>query len=1016
MSTDKPGEFSKTPAEGETTRRGPSPLVIGSRPADAQALRPAGSGPILGKMRTLAHLAAVGTISLVVLTGYHFFQTSSASVASIGAQEEEAPGGLRGLIPRNFAALGGGYRLSDLKNLHRADYYIREAYVDPDRVDPQAMFRSALEAVEREVPEVVLRLDGDPAAPSQRLYVQVNNYRTELTVQKITEFGALEDELKRVAVILEEHLDAKEHPHEDVEYAFINGMLGTLDPHSVFLPPESAGKMEEDNEGEFGGLGITIQSREGQLTIEYPLEDTPAYRAGLQAGDRILKIEGEGTLNMDLDEAVLKMRGAPNSPVTITVDRDAFESPRDFTIIREMIKPERVWGKLLDGGIGYVRLGSFNAQVDAQLEEELAKLERDAGPGGLKGLVLDMRDNPGGFLHQAVAVADKFLSYGAIVSTVERDGNNRETKEARGSSTDVKYPVAVLMSGNSASAAEIVAGALKNDERAVIIGERSFGKGSVQNLYPFTSGTGNDSKLKLTVERYLTPGDHSIQNVGIPPDIALDRSVVYPPREIKELKEMSGPRVSLFYRDRLVREADLAGHLVNDETDAQPTLYRIRYLSPDPEVEESPKTDRKDITKDFEVTVARDVLANARGARRADVLRDAAGVVAAREKAEAARLEAAFKGVGIDWSDCTNPTAADVRMTLAVGADNVLAAGVLTPVTLSVTNAGDKPVCRTYATSTSGNDTLDGVEYYFGKINPGETRSYTVKVRSQDGYPTEQSRVDLAFGDVNRTVLARQSVPVATAGHALPRYAWTYAFDDKTGGDGDGVVEVGETIHLKVDVMNVGEGDGVNAAFTLKKGEGVGRTVELVAGQASFEVPNLAVGARASGDLAFRVVTAPEDGALPMVFRATETKRYDYASIVKGGFSSYYTQEETFPLAIGAVAPAGRREPPSIQLTRAPELTTGDHQVTVSGVATDDSGIRDVIVYAGARKVAYAGGGDGNPLKSVPFSATTDLEDGNNLLVVLVRDVNGLTTTRSVNVYHPPTQTAAVPVVTPPVR
>ncbi len=968
-------------------------------------------------MRNLAHLAVVGTISLAVLTGYHFFQSSSASVASLGGEEDgQGSGGLRGLIPRNFAALGGGYRLSDLKSLRRADYFIREAYVDPDRIDPDAMFRSALEAVEREVPEVVLRLEVDPTSPNRHLYVQVNNYRTELVVRKITEFAALEDELKRVAVIIEEHLDAKEHPHEDVEYALINGMLVTLDPHSIFLPPERAGKMEEDNEGEFGGLGITIQSLEGQLTIEYPLEDTPAYRAGLQAGDRIVKIEGEGTLNMDLDEAVQKMRGAPNSAVTITIGRDSFAAPKDFTVIREMIKPERVYGKLLDGGIGYVRLGSFNAQADAQLEEELNKLERDAGPGGLKGVVLDMRDNPGGYLRQAEAVADKYLSAGAIVSTVERDGNNRETKEARNSSTDVKYPVAVLMSGNSASAAEIVAGALKNNERAVVIGERSFGKGSVQNLYPFTNGNGTESKLKLTVERYLTPGDQSIQNVGIVPDIALERSVVYPPKEIKELDEMSGPRISLFYRDRLVREGDLAGHLVNEESAAAPTMYRVRYLVPDPELEEAPKTDRKDIKKDLEVMIARDVLLSARGARRADVLRDAAGVIAARQKAEEARLEAAFKGVGIDWSECTNPATADVRMALAVGGDGTLAAGVLTPVTLSVTNAGDKPVCRTYATSTSGNDTLDGVEYYFGRINPGATVTYTVKVRAQDGYPTEQSTVDLAFGDVSRAVLARQSVPVGTKGNAFPRYAWTYAFDDKVGGDGDGLVEVGETVHLKVDVTNVGEGAGVMGSFTLKKGEGLGKAVELVADQASFELPNLAVGGKASGDMAFRVVSAPADGKIPMVFRVNETKRYDYASIVKGGFASFFTQEESFPLQVGGPVSTGYREPPAIQLTRVPDGISGEVQATVSGVATDDSGVRDVIIYHGTRKVAYAGGGDGTPLKSVPFSASTELEEGNNLLVVLVRDLSGLTSTRAVTVYRPPAQTASVPAGTPPVR
>ena len=252
----------------------------------------------------------------------------------------------------------------------------------------------------------------------------------------------------------------------------------------------------------------------------------------LRAQDRITRIESESTINMDLDEAVSKMRGAPGSSVTITVDRDGWDSPRDYTIVRDRIKPARVKGELLDGGIAWVAIPSFHEQVDAQLEETLGRLSREAGPAGLKGLVLDLRENPGGYLHQAIAVSDRFLDHGTIVSTVERDGKNREQRNAKESGTEPDYPMAVLTSGNSASAAEIVAGALKNDERAVIIGERTFGKGSVQNLYSFSDG----SRLKLTVARYLTPGDHSIQNVGIPPDIELEGAVLLPARDRKSTR------------------------------------------------------------------------------------------------------------------------------------------------------------------------------------------------------------------------------------------------------------------------------------------------------------------------------------------------------------------------------------------------------------------------------------------------------------------------------------------------
>lgn len=954
-------------------------------------------------MRIVRPLVGFTLLGVLAVAGWHLLETATARVASREAmgEEPESPS-VTDLFRRNFSVLGGGYTLSELRNLKVVDYRVKEQYVDAGRIDNKAMFRAALEQVEREVPEVLLKLDTD----GRRLHVSVGGYSDELLVGEISSFASMENELKRVAAILEAHLDPDETPLEDVEYALINGMLSTLDPHSVFLPPVSAAKMEEDNEGEFGGLGITIQSHDGQLTVEYPLEDTPAFKSGIRAGDKIVRIDGEGTLNMDLDEAVRRMRGAAGTSVTITIDREEFTSPRDFTIVREMIKPSRVWGRLLDGNVGYVRIDQFHALVAAQLTEELARLERSAGAGGLKGLVIDMRDNPGGYLNQAVAVADTFLDHGDIVSVVERGGKNRDTKEASPDATDAKYPLAVLMSGNSASAAEIVAGALRNQERAVIIGERSFGKGSVQNLYPFPGIDERLSQLKLTVARYLTPGDHSIQNVGIPADIELQRSVVYPPKHIEELNADSGPRVSLFYRDRVLREADLQGHLVNEQV-VQDPLFRVRYLTPDPDADDAPKTDRKDVTRDFEVMAARDVLLAARGSRRADILREAGAVLANLRKKKGARIDGAFQKLGIDWSACANPDHAELSVQVKLGTDGTLHAGELEPVTLIVTNTGTRPLCQVAARSKSGNDNLDGVEYYFGKLAPGQARSYTTKVRLADAYPTELSAVNLEFLDATGKVLATEHVTASTTGTDVPRYAWSWAVNDVGGGDGDGIPEVGETLTVKLDVKNVGSGPGGVAELTLKKGEGLGKEAELVSGKASFSLEKLAPGASASGEFQVKVLATPPEGALPLVLRVKETERYDYASIVKAGFYSYLSQEQTLELTVGKPAPAGKSEPPAIQITRAPGLTAPDGLVTVSGVATDDVGVRDVIVYHGAQKVAYAGGGKGGSLASVPFTATTSLDEGNNLIVVLVRDVNGFTTTRAVDVYRPPTETSA---------
>lgn len=934
-------------------------------------------------MRILRHLAiSTGLIGLV-LAGYHYSSGAHIALAMRGLALPDAVGS-------DFTT---GYSLSRLSILERSVHRIDMQYVDPERVDYDAMFKAALSAVEKEVPEVLLREDGT------RLHVQVDDFSTVLQVRPLTSSDALAAELKRVAQILEEQLTGSEVKFEDVEYTLVNGMLSTLDPHSVLMPPDNATKFEQDNEGEFGGLGISIRVFEGQLQVDYPMEDTPAWKAGIKAFDKIVKIDGEGTINMNIDDAVEKMRGAPGTSVTLSIQRDGWETPHDFTIVRDLIKSDRVTSQLLDGNVGYVRIPSFHSQVESQLDDELARLGREAGPTGLRGLVLDMRDNPGGYLNQAVAVSDTFLSKGAIVSTVGRDGADREEKDATASGTEPTYPMAVLMSGSSASAAEIVGGALKNDERAIIVGERSFGKGSVQELYPMD----NQSRLKLTVARYLTPGDRSIQNVGIPADIELVKSFVQPPREIKEFKTMSGPRIALFSRDHLLREADLAGHLQNAADSEQPPVYSLRYLARDTS-DDVRQSDRKDASKDFEVVLARDVLLAAHGSRRADVLRDAAGIVASRTRAEEAHIESAFKEQNIDWSGCTNPANPPVTLSVSFRAADgtprdALHAGDLVTAKVTATNTGTVPLCRTLVrlSSPHANDVLDGLEFYLGRIDAGGTRTYETKALLPQGYPTEEADVTLTLLDADRTTLSTTPFVVRTEGIELPRYAWSWKVDDSVGGDGDGIPEVGETVQLDVDVMNVGAGTGSVADVSLRKDPSVGRSVELA--QGTFEVKDLAPGARGSGVLTFKIRELPTDGHIPFELSVRDDNRYDYGSVMKGEFYGYFVQTEKLSVPVGTLPPSSKKEPPAIQVTRAPPGSTGDTTVTISGVATDDTAVRDVIVYQGDEKIAYAGGGDpSHAVQSVPFTATAKLNPGNNLIVVLVRDADGLTATRAIDV------------------
>jgi carboxyl-terminal processing protease len=307
-----------------------------------------------------------------------------------------------------------------------------------------------------------------------------------------------------------------EVPAKDVIYNAIKGTLRGLDPHSSFLDPEMYREMQVETSGSFGGLGIEITLRDDILTVVAPIEGTPAYRAGIQPGDRIIKIEGISTKDMQLTDAVKRMRGKPGSKIVISIVREGWVEPKDFDIIREQIRVQSVKTQELESGIEYIRLRQFQEQTAQDLETVLDKYAKGAK---IQGLVLDLRNNPGGLLTSAVEVTEKFLDAGRLVVYTEgrvRNQNMRFQANARRVYTD--FPVVVLVNQGSASASEIVAGALQDWGRAIVIGTQSFGKGSVQTIIPLSDGSG----LRLTTAKYFTPKGRSIHGKGITPDIIVE--------------------------------------------------------------------------------------------------------------------------------------------------------------------------------------------------------------------------------------------------------------------------------------------------------------------------------------------------------------------------------------------------------------------------------------------------------------------------------------------------------------
>jgi carboxyl-terminal processing protease len=303
---------------------------------------------------------------------------------------------------------------------------------------------------------------------------------------------------------------------KDIIYNAIKGTLRGLDPHSSFLDPEMYREMQVETSGSFGGLGIEITLRDDVLTVVAPIEGTPAYRAGIQPGDRILKIEGLSTKDMQLSDAVKRMRGKPGSKITISIVREGWAEPKDFFITREQIRVQSVRANQLEPGIEYLRLRQFQEQTANDLEVSLDKYVKE---GKIQGLVLDLRNNPGGLLTSAVEVTEKFLESGKLVVYTEgrvRNQNMRFSSNAKRVFSD--FPIVVLVNQGSASASEIVAGALQDWGRAVVIGTQSFGKGSVQTIIPLSDGSG----LRLTTAKYFTPKGRSIHGKGITPDIIVE--------------------------------------------------------------------------------------------------------------------------------------------------------------------------------------------------------------------------------------------------------------------------------------------------------------------------------------------------------------------------------------------------------------------------------------------------------------------------------------------------------------
>ena len=745
---------------------------------------------------------------------------------------------------------GSGYELSQAQIFSKTLYYVNSQYFDRTRPDPKRMLVGALDFLQRDVPEVLV--DRFPEREPKQVTIKVNGEQKVFPIERVDSPWTLRSTMKEILAFIEPRLrpvPAKDRARHlvDIEMTATNGMLYTLDPHSVLLDIDSFKDMRTTTQGKFGGLGIVIEmDRKGRITVKKPMPDTPAMRIGIKAKDHIVRINNESTMNMTLQEAVDRLRGEVGSSVDVYIERTGLGTPKKFTIVRDYIRPPaidpppRIFSVPAAAGqpaakVGYFRIVSFSANTESDLSKALGYFEREK----VKGIVMDLRGNPGGLYDQAQKVADAFIESGVLVSMVGPGGTQRKDEHAtRGG--DTKVPLAVLVSQTSASASEIVAGALKNLDRGVIIGETTFGKHSTEDKLG----------LKLTTAQYLTPGDVSIQGVGVTPDIELDRMRVD--------KKSDEAWISLQPSTRRRQESDYEWHLENPNAQrgGRP-LETLSYLyvpppskeqrhvededETDPNAEDDEVEETDDARIDYPIELARDLIAQAKSARRQDLVAQAKAFLDKARAEQDRKLVAALEKLGVDWGPGPAASEGSVDTTLAlVGGEGKASAGQTIKIRGTVKNVGTTTVYRVRAVLRSDNLLFDENEMVFGKIAPGATKTYdlAVKVPKSSLTRTDVIRAELSGQGKVRAAPAEMTLNIE--GKPRPLFAYAYQTLDDVAGNRDGRVQRGERVRTLVRVKNIGAGTALRTEAIVRNGAGQ-EGILISAGR--FETKDLAPGA-----------------------------------------------------------------------------------------------------------------------------------------------------------------------------
>ncbi len=855
---------------------------------------------------------------------------------------------------------------------------IETNYVDLTKADPQAMFSNALSYLQRLIGELYVNRTQDT------LSLKIGDKEEKFDLKHLKNFIILRKYIKTAYTFIKNNL-TEDIKLDDIKSTMAAGMVDTLDTHSKLLLKEAFRDLTTGTTGEFGGLGIVISLKNGLLTIIAPIADTPAYKAGIMAGDIITRIGDASTVNMNLDEAVELMRGLKGTVITIHILRKTFEQPKPFTLTRDIIKIVSVESVLLSQNIGYIKIKNFQKDTTKNLRRAIKALEKEA-KAKLGGLIVDLRSNPGGLLDQAVEVSDVFLDEGTIVSTVGLNNKLNEIQEASVNQSYTTVPLVVLVNEGSASASEIVAGAIKVNNRGLIVGLPTFGKGTVQSLYRLEE----EKALKLTIAQYLAGGKAVIQSYGISPDVQLIPAII------------SEDSLLLFKDTFMIHEEDLENHIKPEDTKnilREKSPYNLKYLvkieneSKDDELPKSTyleKIDKNIEKNDFNVLFSTALLQKYGDKDSKRFLEKIGPLVSEYDGKEEEKIKDALDKRKINWDkpQDENSIPSD-SIDFSVSFDKKeIQAGDEIKIVAKITNKTNQALHRVFAISTSENYLFDHLEFIFGKIEPKEEKKYVQKVKIPE---YDISKLDT----VHFTLYAKDKEHTITDQYAYikvhelskPTFAYQYEVIDNgqgtSKGNGNGIMEEGESIDLALTIKNVGQGNAREVLSVIKSEDP--DAIFLKEGRVT-------VGSLQPNE----IKKATFNFDIKKMIKPLELK----INIVEVTLNTYLVDTVTFSNEKVTATEQFDRTPPILTLDKDLVLLTNKDVTAFKLNVQDNKKIKDIYVFVQDEKVFYKKIKQPDQFKKIDLSLNLPLRVGKNEILMVARDYDNLESAKSLIIHR----------------